>query len=196
MRHKTSKQEASDSNKLQSDATALKAEAESELRWGCDSVPAGCMVEGISRVRYVIAVSRLIPHGASLVPDDDSSVTVKCRRRFFLLSISSAVESDTGCWESLISDSSLLSWVAPWGENKRWWWVWERGDYWEDEVRKWVKGLSPNREGMMSGESSLVWFTHLEMKSAPAVPSWQRNNYSAESQTTAPGEVWHHRLLL
>lgn len=31
------------------------------------------MVEGISRVRDVIAVSRLIPHGASLVPSDDSS---------------------------------------------------------------------------------------------------------------------------
>lgn len=29
------------------------------------------MVEGISRVRYVIAVSRLTPHGASLLSRDD-----------------------------------------------------------------------------------------------------------------------------
>lgn len=60
-----------------------------------DSIPAGSMVEGISRVRYVIAVSRLIPHGASLVPREDSSQVPPP-----FLSISSAVESDTGCWES------------------------------------------------------------------------------------------------
>ncbi len=63
--------------------------------------------------------------------------------------------------------------------------------YSEDEVRKGVKGLSSYREGMMSGESGLVWFTHLEMKSVPSAPPSTRQcrKYSAESQTTAPGEV-------
>lgn len=41
-----------------------------KLRSDCrvgDGSPAGRMVEGISSVRYVIAVSRLVPHGARLV---------------------------------------------------------------------------------------------------------------------------------
>lgn len=63
-------------------------------------------------------------------------------------------------------------------------------DYSEDETGKSVEGPSPERERMMSGESSLVWFTHLEMKSAPPAtptPCLTTPHYSADSQTTAPG---------
>lgn len=49
-------------------------------------------------MRYVIAVSRLIPHGASLVPRDDSSQVFT--KLFLSAFYFSAVESDLGCWES------------------------------------------------------------------------------------------------
>lgn len=70
-------------------------------------IPAGSMVEGIPGVRNVITVSRLIPHGASLVQRDDSSQVVP---PLLSASISGAVESNTELpGVTLISVSSLVS---------------------------------------------------------------------------------------
>lgn len=67
-------------------------------------------------MRYVIAVSRLIPHGTSIVPRDQSSQVLP---PFVSASISSALQSDRLLGVLFISDAPLLSQPALQRKNER-----------------------------------------------------------------------------
>lgn len=175
--------------KSQSNATAKESKSKAKTQTGgSDTIPARCMVERISRVRYMIAVSRLTPHRASLVLRADSS------RVFFFLTSTLVLWIQTQAARSHINQRHFSCHFSGFMGRE------EEAERELRLPRRWTEKMSkrrtPNRDGMVPGESGLVWFTHLEIKSAPAAPTlpWQCFNYLEECMTTAPGEVWHHAL--
>lgn len=140
-------------NKLQTKVPTCDTRREADIGYlGLDSVPAGCMIEGISGVRYVIAVSGLIPHGASLLSTwwqfTNAAATASfcflflvlwtqtqaagshINQRLFscLLSGSMARKRKRWCWWCVLSvwEQELL---AHWGGKMSWkgWAQWENG---------------------------------------------------------------------
>lgn len=151
------------------------------------------MVEGISMVRYVIAVSRLIPHGAFLVPtwwQFTSAAAVSFGFLFLVLwnQTRAAGSHINQRRYSRCSSGSM-------GRKREVAASWRAGI---TEKMRWGAELKQRRDDVRWVKSGVVYTPGNEVCCCPPShpPSRQCHSCSAESQTTAPGEVWHHRLLL